>query len=106
MGGMANHEKYPLPATYGRRLIGERIKLVRVARGYDRANALCAALGFSPSMYSQWETGGKLPNTPDLVRFCHLTGATTDYILTGNMAGLPFELARLLGQDGEGRKSA
>lgn len=104
LSGVTEHAKYPLPALFERGLIGERLELVRRARGLTQT-ALCEALGFNTSMYNQWEKGSKIPNTPDLIRFCAYTGATTDYILYGKTEGLPFDLWRLLSALAEDRSA-
>lgn len=102
---MSKLEKTALPVTFTRKLIGERLRLVRVAVGLNQIE-LCRAIGLGASMYNQWEKGTKIPNIADLIRFCQFTGATTDYIFCGDMRGLPLDLVRSIGGAPKNRETA
>lgn len=75
--------------------IGERLVAVRKARSFASKD-VAAAMGCSTQRWNNYERGNSTPPPELLVRFWHLTGATSDYVLFGRMDGLPFDLVRLL----------
>lgn len=90
--------------------IGQRMAAVREARGLHQA-AMARALDHSPQRYGSYERGRTVPPPDVLARFWQLTGATSDYVLFGSMAGMPMELVSMLQRqqqegDARGRKSA
>ncbi len=75
--------------------IGERLSAAREARGLSQAE-LSGVLGISPQRWGTYERGRSVPPPDVLAKFWQLTGATSDFVLFGSMAGMPMELVTLL----------
>ena len=75
--------------------IGRRLIAVREARGL-RSAAMARMMDMSTQRWGGYERGRNIPPPNVLARFWQLTGATSDYILFGVMAGLPMDLAQRL----------
>lgn len=62
--------------------IGERLKAVRVARGYSRDD-VGEWVSLSPPQIGHFERGYNYPMVDDLVVICQRLQVSTDFILTG-----------------------
>jgi len=86
--------RHDIPDT-SNEAIGSRLAAVRDARGLMQAE-LARTLDVSPQRWGSYERGRSVPPPEILMRFWQLTGATSDYILFGSMAGMPLELVTLI----------
>jgi len=75
--------------------IGRRLIAVREARGLH-SSAMARMMDMSTQRWGGYERGRNVPPPMVLARFWQLTGATSDYILFGVIAGLPMDLAQRL----------
>lgn len=75
--------------------VGNRLVLTREALGKTQAE-MCRIMGIPPNRWNNAETGDNYPSLADLVRFCQVTGATTDWIQRGIRSGLPASLLEAL----------
>lgn len=76
--------------------IGKRLRFLRKAKGVDHQTVMAKHVGVSQSRYSNWENGIGVIPVEFAVKFCQLTGATLDFIYTGNQSSLPMYLASML----------
>ena len=60
--------------------LGERIKNLRLERGYDQKE-LGTLLNVNASSISNWETNRRSPDLKTLVQIADFFGVTTDYLL-------------------------
>lgn len=75
--------------------MGRRLKIVREIRDITQP-ALAAAIGFSTTALSAWESGRNRIDVVGLGRIMQVLGCTADYIVAGDKGGLRFDLARLV----------
>lgn len=76
--------------------IGKRLRLLRLAKGFEKQPPMAQLLGVSNNRYNNWEVGVvAIPITFANI-LCAKTGATTDYIYRGDVSGLPVRLASAL----------
>ena len=75
--------------------IGKRLEALRATRGLRKV-ALCDAIGISTQAYNNWAKGHNRPDIDAVVLLATFYGCPTDYIITGNLMFLPFELAQKL----------
>lgn len=61
--------------------IGERLKQLRLAKGYSTQAELCNYLGFNRNTYSSWERGVYRPSTEDLWLLSQVYGMTLEELL-------------------------
>ncbi len=73
--------------------IGERLRFLRKAKGIKHGITMAKMVGVSQSRYSNWENGIGVPPVEFAWKICQLTGATLDFIYTGNRSSLPMHLA-------------
>lgn len=76
--------------------VGQRLRLLRVAKGINVQKTMATMLDASASQYSNWENGIQMIPVEAATKVCGLTGATLDYIYHGNSAALPMFLASAL----------
>lgn len=76
--------------------VGERLSLLRVAKGFKYQKAFADLLDANPGQYNHWERGRQVIPVEYAVKVCILTGATLDYIYLGKTSGLPIGLASKL----------
>lgn len=72
--------------------IGNRLRYLRLYLGMNVQKNMAELLGASPSQYSNWENGLGLIPVDAAVKIQGLTGASLDYIYTGNASALPMFL--------------
>jgi len=60
--------------------IGERIKNLRIERGYDQS-AICEYLNIEQSTLSNYENDRRTPKLDMIAKFADFYGVTTDYLL-------------------------
>lgn len=82
-------------ADTSNKAIGERLVAVREARGFLQA-FLANMIGTSQQRWSNYERDGRVPPPDLLLKFCQVTGATSDFILFGRLDGMPVELVKQL----------
>lgn len=75
--------------------IGKRLVAVREARGYLQG-FLVQLLGTSQQRWSNYENGNRVLPHDLLFQFCRVTGATTDFILFGDLAAMPMDLLQAM----------
>lgn len=52
--------------------------------------------GIARNAYAQYESGQRLPRLDIAIKLCSTYGLTLDWIFRGEMAGLPFNVAKTL----------
>ena len=77
-------------------MAGLRLRAARIALGILRQEALAKLLGVTPTAYSNYENGTRLPDVYAMVRLLEVTGIGPDWIYGGLLRGVPFELANKL----------
>lgn len=82
-------------ADTSNKAIGERLVAVREARGFLQG-FIADMVGTSQQRWSNYERDGRVPPPDLLLKFCQVTGATSDFILFGRLDGMPMELLRQL----------
>lgn len=87
-----------MPDTSGE-AIGKRLVAVREARGYLQG-FLVQLLDTSQQRWSNYEKGNRVLPNDLLYKFCKVTGATTDFVLFGEMSGMPMDLVQILRERG------
>src|SRR5690348_13995240 len=79
---------------YDKRLVGERISLLRQAKGWQqKALAEMIGEGLTPQKLNNYERGRDLIPVYFAARLATLTGAGFDYIYRGMLGNMPSELA-------------
>ncbi len=79
-----------------KRQVGQRLRAVRTAAGFETARAFARKLGVEENTLTSWERGLRLIEPEDLAAVRQLTGVTSDYIYYGDSSGLPPELIESL----------
>ena len=74
----------------------KRLRLVRLASGFDTVREFSARLGVQEGTYAFYERGRGFPNPMVLGRIRQLTGATVDYLYYGDEAGISVGLLRAI----------
>jgi transcriptional regulator with XRE-family HTH domain len=84
----------PTIPEYDKRLVGERITLLRRARSWQQ-NTLAEMIGegMTPQKLNNYEKGRDLIPVHYAARLAQLTGAGFDYLYRGMMGNMPGELA-------------
>lgn len=72
--------------------IGARLRFLRETKGMKHQTQMAALVGASQSRYSNWENGIGVIPVEFAIKICGLTGATLDFIYTGNLSSLPMHL--------------
>ena len=85
-------EKKPLKPEQTARAVCGRLSRLRVALGLKKGE-IAARAGLTPSQWSNYEAGIRMPNLEDMIRLADEVGASLDYIYRGLVGGLPHELA-------------
>lgn len=66
------------------RKLGDRLRIIRVeVFGTEGAPDIARQLGISPKTWTDYEEIGELAPTADLLRFIKLTGASPEWLWTG-----------------------
>ena len=76
--------------------VGERMRMVREARGFPHQGAFAKLLGVSQSRYANWEQGAHPVPYDFAIKIHALTGADLDFLYRGDMSGLPPQLIESL----------
>jgi transcriptional regulator with XRE-family HTH domain len=63
-----------------REALGAKLSALRLARGMNQTKA-AQAIGVSPRCISFWESGERLPHTPDMWRICRFYGVTFESLV-------------------------
>lgn len=84
--------------------VAMRLIALREALGYSQSG-FAKFIDISPSQMNNYEKPIRKPSDPILSKIKLRTGATRDWILEGDRAGLPFDLLKKL-PDLSGRKRA
>jgi transcriptional regulator with XRE-family HTH domain len=80
-----------------RKVIGQRLFLLRAACGYgENQSGFAKFVGITPPAWANYEAGDRRPNIDQLAKIRAKTGATYEYILNGEMGGLRLDLAERL----------
>jgi transcriptional regulator with XRE-family HTH domain len=84
----------PTLPDYDKRLVGERITLLRHAKSWQQKTlAEMIGEGLTPQKLNNYEKGRDLIPVHFAARLAILTGAGFDYIYRGMMSNMPGELA-------------
>lgn len=81
------------PKTQDMKLMGSRLRRIREAKGLTQP-ALADIMGVTTSAVSAWENGRNIVDAVALGAAAKYLGFTTDYVILGEIGGLPFDLAR------------
>ncbi len=73
--------------------IGQRLRLLRLALGYEDQSAFAALCDVSPQAWNNWERGRQTPRLDQIAKIRRASGATVDFILFGDESGLSHKLA-------------
>lgn len=76
--------------------VGDRMRMVREARGFPHQGAFAKLLGVSQSRYANWEQGLHPIPYDFAIKIHGLTGANLDFLYRGDMSGLPAQLVEAL----------
>lgn len=79
--------------------IGRRLIAVREARGYLQG-FMVQMLAVTQQRWSLYENGHRTLPHDLLYKFCHITGAPTDFILFGKVTGMPMDLVKAMTDKG------
>ena len=79
-----------------KRQVGQRLRAVRIAAGYESAREFARRIGVGENAYTNWERGDRLIEPEDLGKVRDLTGVTSDYIYYDDPSALPADLASAL----------
>jgi len=71
--------------------VGNRLRAIRMARGWE-SGFTAQLVGVLPQSWSNYEAGKAYPSFATIAKLWQLTGATSDFILFGNPAGMPHGL--------------
>lgn len=76
--------------TRKQQLLGDRIRLARLARGISQA-ALAKQLDVQQGLLWKWEKNRRNPRVPTLMRISEILDVSTDFLLRGitKNSGLP-----------------
>lgn len=66
-------------------------------RGHTSAASIARALGIEPQLWNHYIHGSRYPDELVLIRFCRLSGGTTDWVLRASLDGMRPGLAGVLG---------
>ena len=75
-------------------LFARRLKLVRKAKGFDKARDAALQMGVAENTYTTWERGDKHPRSWHLVLIKRFFGVPIDYLLDGDESFLPVSVLR------------
>lgn len=75
--------------------VGKRLQALRKVRGLSQ-RALCEAINISPAAYNNYEKGKNRPDFDNIVILAAYHSCPIDYIMTGNLMFLQWELAQRL----------
>lgn len=78
----------------------ERLIRLRIALGYPTANGFAAFLQVSQQRWANYENGFPLSREMIFLLVRSIPGLTSDWLYFGKPAGLPLDLALLLGELG------
>ena len=83
-----------------------RLRIVRLALGYETPAAFADYLRIGRTRYTNWELGANMPAEEVLIRLCELTDLTLDYLYRGRMDALPLDLRVRLQASADGLAAA
>jgi transcriptional regulator with XRE-family HTH domain len=69
--------KVPVP----RRELSKRLRVLRVARGYDTARAFARALQIKEDRYTRWERAETEPDITNILRICQVLNVDPNELL-------------------------
>ena len=72
--------------------IAPRLKLLRGLRNLKQTE-LCELLDIQKNTYNHYERATNRPDVSNALKLCAFYGVTLDYLFSGNMAGLPHDMA-------------
>ncbi len=82
----------PTTPSEAARLMGARLRAVRVALGATQAT-FAAEMGVGATTVANWEAGRNLIDIYALARAADRFRFSTDFIVLGDLGGMPFDLA-------------
>lgn len=75
--------------------VGERIRVLRQARGIESQGALAALVGVARGAVTAWENGKHPPAGPNLLRLAKVLESSVEFIMDGADSGEPTRLSAL-----------
>lgn len=76
--------------------IGERLRRLREALGFDQAKRFAEFVGISEQAWNHFERGRRPPTVPDAIKVAGKTGASLDWIYRGMEHTLPMHVLQKL----------
>ena len=73
--------------------VGTRLRLTRIALGFDAQGKFAKAAGIAGNTYNQYEKGNRTPDLQQAIRLCDRFTLTLDWIYRGDPSGLNYKLA-------------
>lgn len=83
-------------SAYSPKSVGERLALLRKARGIASQSEMARIIGCELKRYNHWERGRGMLPVEFAIEIAKKTGANLDYIYLGEMSALPLNLWTLL----------
>lgn len=87
--------KISLPPSASRANTAKRIKATRRALGVA-VKQITELTGISKAAWSNYENGVSRPNIEDAIRFKEVFNISLDWVYTGELSSVPFDLASKL----------
>lgn len=90
-------EPIPIPDTIRPPAVGERLRIIREARGLKTRKSVYDPLGIDGSLYSRYERGKTEVPRETLWRLAQFHGIPVEYLFEGSTHRLPLDLAKKIG---------
>lgn len=88
------------------KLIGARLRLLRIALGYDQTRTFCRKVGISEQAWSNYESGRRRIALDEAMKIVTKTSVSLDYVYRGLESTLPKHLADKLDDLREAEEAA
>lgn len=73
--------------------IAIRLRMTRLALGFDQQNLFAQTAGAAVSTYNNYEKAERIPNLDHAIRLCERFELTLDWLYRGDPSGLSYALA-------------
>lgn len=98
-----------IPGGMSKESVGARLRLLRLAMGYENASEFGRRIGWSPSQLKNYETGDQYPRMDQLEKLHRETLVGLDFVLRGDLSstndGLATKIRRISELEESQRKS-
>lgn len=75
-----------IPVGMSKEFVGARLRLLRLAMGYENASEFGRRIGWTPSQLKNYETGDQYPRMDQLEKLHRETLVGLDFILRGDLS--------------------